>query len=197
MSAALDHAPPSPRRRRVAAFTALEVMFSLAILAIVMLGVVAAVSSSGALRQHDRQVGVAIREVTREMERYRGMTPDDIISTIIDQAPVGSPTRVVTSNLGTEEDGTIVLSGGVPTTSLSVSVLKSPTLTVKILTEVEAQAAYGLATTPDFDGDSTGSDFTRYRVAPVEFELRWTNSSGVEEVRRRVTIYYPQTTVGS
>lgn len=188
---------PAQRNRRVAAFTALEVMFALAILAVVMLGLVAAISSSGALRQQDRQVSLAVRELTREMERYRGMAPDDIVSSIIAAAPAGQPTRVVTTGLGVEEDGTLVLAAGVPTASPSVDVLDSPTLTVTLLTEAAAQVAYGLSAAPDFDGDSSQSDFTKYRVAPVQFELRWKNSSGVEEVRRRVTIYYPQTTVGS
>jgi type II secretory pathway pseudopilin PulG len=176
-----------PRRR---AFTALEVMFALAILAFAILAMIAVLSSSAALDQHQREVSLALRELTRVMEQYRGMTPEAVATAISTKGGGGSSYEVTT--VGTDEKGT--------------TVLLDAKLTVTILTETEAAADLGMLVAPDLDGndDEASSVIADYRVLPVRFELSWTSAgkdastgANLVETRRMTTVFYPQTTSGS
>lgn len=184
--------------RKNAAFTALEVMFALAIMAIAMTALIATLSSSGALRQQGRETEVAMRELSVEMERLRGMPISGIVALLDDQAVADGRALVITGGVGVEDDGT-TKDGTITTSGGTVNVLRGAKLTATLLSEAKAKDVFGLATLPDFDGTPGASIYSQYRVAPVRFEIEWT--AGPDELapqkRTLVTIYYPQRTVGS
>lgn len=181
--------PSGMQASRRRAFTALEVMFALAILSFAILAMIAALSSSAALDQHQREVSLAVRELTRVMEQYRGMAPDAVVQAISD-AGGGATTYEVSAGIGTDEKG--------------IAVLKDARLRVTILGETDAGADLGMGTAPDLDGngDEASSVVADYRVLPVRFEITWTSAgkdaagANITETRRMTTVFYPQQTTG-
>jgi prepilin-type N-terminal cleavage/methylation domain-containing protein len=172
------------RAMRTRGFTALEVMIALALLSVGALALLAAVSSGDALRQQERELALATRELAAQAERLRGMTPDAIVTTI----GAGLTLQDTIGVEASDRDG-----------GASAQVLRSPTLTIVVLTEQEAQLAFGLDEPPDLDGDGDPEESAPadYDVVPVRLTITWTTSGGRTATRRLVTTYYPQTTVGS
>lgn len=169
---------------RTRGFTALEVLVALALLSVGTLALLAAMTSGAAVREQTREEALALRELEAQAERLRGMTPRAIVSAL-------GAGLTLTDTIGDEAGDR----AGGP----SAQVLRDPTLRAEVLTELEAQAAFGLAAPPDLDGDGQPerSDPADYGVVPVRLTLTWTTGAGTTATRRLVTIYYPQSTVGS
>lgn len=187
------------RRRSRGAFTALEVMFALAILAFAMVAVLGALSSGNAVRQLEREADLADQQISAEMESLRGRTVSQIVQAILagDPDPDEADPTWVKTGIGLDEDGTRVNGTPGPT----VVVLKDAQLTIQLLREDEVQTLLGLSARPDFDNGASGSSFSGYQVAPVRFTIQWRTSDGTPdgklETRSRFTVFYPRSTGGA
>jgi len=164
------------------AFSMLEVMFAVAILTVAIFGVLAAVGANAQLRETTRASDAAAKFLRDRMELYRSTEIDDVVALAQSET---SWTGVPAAN--TRADGAYA---GLPPTAQ---------YRVVLLSEAEASAAFGHASTPlDLDHDETpGEDGTEsdpaaYRIVPLRFAIRWPKgASGGWSTLETSTFIYP------
>jgi prepilin-type N-terminal cleavage/methylation domain-containing protein len=167
-------------------FTALEVMFATALLAVAIMALIACIGSGDALDQQTREDQVAASELNRVMEQLRGRSPAQVIAGIYAAAPANSYTETLSTDIGIESGE-----------GKTVTVLPNASITLTVQTEDQVQSIMGLSTPPDLDenNDHTNSDMASYKMAPVLATISWTRatpSGGTATVSRTMfTIFYP------
>ena len=168
-------------RPNLRAFTVLEIMASVAILAFALFGMLAAINVSALTRSSAREREVATGLITGVLEQYHGQSPLVIINAI------WSADDLSGNGDTAEQDLTI-----------TASTLKSPSRWVRVLSEAEAETAAGMAAgTLDLDGDGTpgeddgNSDRTAYEFCvPLRFNVTWTAQAGGQRTVKVLTFLY-------
>lgn len=163
------------------AFTILEIMASVAILAFALFGMLAAINVSALTRSSAREREVASNLITGVLEQYHGQTP-----------------QVISGAIWSSNDTSG--NGNTPEQELTItaSTLNNATRWVRVLSEAEAETATGMAAgTLDLDGDGNlgegdgNSDRTAYSVTvPLQFNVTWTSQAGGNRTYSVLTFLY-------
>jgi hypothetical protein len=154
------------------AFSLVETAVAGLVLAVASMSLLATLLGGADARQSSRDGEVAAQAIRAELERFRALPMARVVSTITGEAPIGDPIA-----------------------STAEPLLMHGVLHSEVLDEQACQAAFGLASAPDLDGDGqpTVSDLASYSVVPVRITVTWTSKRGPRS-RAVVTLFYPETT---
>lgn len=171
-------------RRRERAFSLLEIMMAMAVLAIAILGTIAAIASDGGVRSVTKETEIANRAIMRWVQHLRSR---GVAGAAAEHRPLPGNPNAANPGLPGDPLGFLV---GLPTGGAGAS------LRTVVLCEADAQARFPMTPAQDWDLDGDGvmnepegtSDRAAYSIlTPVEITVRWTPESGGPEMR--VTTY--------
>lgn len=189
------------RAARLRAFTILEVLMASGVLAIAILGLIAALTTTSSLRQTTDESNLAVQLVDYQVEHFRSLDLDAVNTDLANTVTTVGDYTVT----GTQADYTVV-GGRLNGARVQSEILsESDASYIYMLRDLDGSGTYGDGTGDayDFDADSTpgevdaDSDRTAYTVIPMRVWIVWQPSSGSGTgtvTHTTVTVLYPTKT---